>query len=208
MSASSSSKRIFGIALTAMLSALAFVLMFVEFPIPIMPAFIKFDVSDLPAVFGAFVLGPFYGVLIELLKNLLHILIKGTTSAGVGELSNFLLGAVFCLVAGFIYKAKKTTGGALLAAVAGALAMGIASLPLNYFLVYPAYVKFYHMPLEAIIGMYQEILPKAAQIPTSNALFNCLVIFNVPFTAAKGLIDAILCILIYKPLSHALKGKL
>ncbi|MBR0112260.1 MAG: ECF transporter S component [Clostridia bacterium] len=205
---SKSSTNIFKITLTAVLSAAAFVLMFIEFPVPVMPAFIKFDVSDLPALFGAFALGPVYGVIIELIKNILHIVIKGTTSAFVGELSNFLLGASFVLVAGLIYKKNKTLKGAVIASLAGAAVMGIICLPLNYFVVYPAYVKFYHLPLEAIIGMYKEILSPVAEVPTSNALFNCLLIFNVPFTFIKGVIDAIICIAAYKPLSKLMKGKI
>lgn len=201
-------KSIYKVTLTAVLSAISFVLMFLEFPIPIIPSFIKFDVSDLPALFGAFALGPVYGIIIELLKNLLHIVIKGTSSAFIGELSNFLLGAVLCLAAGLIYKSKKTKKTAVIACFAGSLAMGLLCLPINYFLVYPAYVKFYNMPLEAIIGMYQAIFGRVAEIPTSNALFNCLIIFNVPFTFCKGVVDSLLCMLIYKPLSKFIKGKM
>ena len=195
------------IVVTAMLSAIAFVLMFIEFPIPIMPSFVKLDISDLPALLGAFALGPWIGVVIELLKNLLHILIKGTSSAYVGEMFNFLCGAFFALSAGYIYKAKRTRGGAVLASVLGCVIMAVVSLPLNYFLVYPAYVKVYGMPLEAIVGMYQAILGPIAEIPTSNALFNCLFVFNFPFTFCKGLIDAVICFFIYKPLSPVLHGR-
>ena len=191
-----------------MLSAIAFALMFIEFPVPVMPSFIKFDISDLPPLFASFALGPVYGVIAELIKNILHIIVKGTTSAGVGELSNFLLGAAFCLVAGFIYKSDKNKKRAVVGCIAGALAMGIICLPINYFIVYPAYVKFYKMPLEAIIGMYQAILGPVATVPTKNALFNCLLIFNAPFTFIKGLVDALICILIYKPLSVVIKKKM
>lgn len=201
-------RKIYKVTLTAMLSAIAFALMFIEFPVPVMPSFIKFDISDLPPLFASFALGPVYGVIAELIKNILHIIVKGTTSAGVGELSNFLLGAVFCLVAGFIYKSDKNKKRAVIGCIAGALAMGIICLPINYFIVYPAYVKFYKMPLEAIIGMYQAILGPVATIPTKNALFNCLLIFNVPFTFIKGLADALICILIYKPLSVVIKKKM
>ena len=201
-------KKIYKLTLTAVLSAVAFALMFIEISLPIIPSFIKFDISDLPALFGAFALGPVYGVVIELLKNILHILLKGTTSAFVGELSNFLLGAVFCLTAGIIYARNKNKKTALTACLLGALAMGIICLPLNYFIVYPAYVNVYKMPLEAIIGMYQAIFGSIAEIPTKNALFNCLLVFNVPFTFLKGIVDAAICILIYKPLSKFLKGKI
>lgn len=193
------------LVVTAMLSAVAFVLMFIEFSLPIMPSFIKLDISDLPALLGAFALGPIYGAVIELLKNLLHILIKGTSTGFVGELSNFLLGAVFAVVAGLIYKHKKTRSGAIIAAVAGAFAMGVICLPSNYYVVYPAYAKL--MPLDVIIGMYEKILGSIATAPTGDSLFNCLLVFNVPFTFFKGILDALLCMLIYKPLSPILHGR-
>ena len=182
-----------------MLSAVAFILMFIEFPIPMLiPSFVKMDFSDLPALLGAFALGPVYGVVISFMKNLLHIIIKGTSTACVGELCNFMLGAVFSAVAGFIYKHHKSRKTAILGAVAGAAAMAVFSVPSNYFITYPAYVEFYHMPLEAILGMYQAIRP------STNGLLECLMVFNMPFTFVKGMIDVALCFLIYKPLSPLL----
>ncbi len=190
------------LTVAAMLSAVAFILMFIEFPIPMLiPAFIKMDFSDLPALLGAFALGPVYGVIISFMKNLLHIVIKGTSTACVGEPSNFILGAIFSAVAGYLYKHHKSRKTAIIGAVAGAVAMGVLSVPSNYFVVYPAYVQFYHMPLEAILGMYQAILPSA------DSLIKCLIIFNLPFTLVKGLLDAVLCMLIYKPLSPILHGR-
>ena len=190
------------LTVAAMLSAVAFILMFIEFPIPMLiPAFIKMDFTDLPALLGALALGPVYGVIISFMKNLLHIVIKGTSTACVGELSNFILGAIFSAVAGYLYKHHKSRKTAIIGAVAGAVAMGVLSVPSNYFVVYPAYVQFYHMPLEAILGMYQAILPSA------DNLIKCLILFNLPFTLVKGLLDAVLCMLIYKPLSPILHGR-
>lgn len=196
------SKSVRALVSSAMLSAIAFVFMFIEMPIPaLIPSFVKLDISDMPAIIGAFSLGPFYGVVIELVKNLLHIIIKGTSSAYVGEFFNFTCGSVFCLVAGFIYKYKKNKKNAIIAGIVGSIAMAVASLPLNYFLVYPAYVVCYGMPMKVIIGMYQAILPSA------DTLLKCLLIFNVPFTFVKGMIDVLITLLIYKPLSRFIKGE-
>ena len=152
------------LTVTAMLSAVAFVLMFLDFPIPmLMPSFVKMDFSDLPELLGAFALGPAYGVLISLIKNLIHLLLAGSTN-GAGELCNFLLGAVFAWVAGFVYQRNKSRRTAVLGAVLGAVAMAVASIPVNYFLTYPAYVVIYGMPLDTIIGMYQAILPSAGSL--------------------------------------------
>ena len=183
------------LTVTAMLSAVAFLLMFLEFSLPMLiPSFVKLDVSDLPALLGSFALGPVYGVVIEMLKNLLHILLKGTTSAGIGELFNASMGSVFVLVAGLVYWKDHTRRGALIGSIGGAAAMALASLPMNYFLVYPFYATLFG-GMEAIIGAYQAILPNV------DGLFQCLLIFNVPFTLVKGLLDVFLCFLIYKPLS-------
>lgn len=186
----------------AMLSAIAFILMFFDFPIPMLiPSFVKMDISDLPALLGAFSLGPWYGVVISFVKNLLHIVIKGTSTACAGELGNFLMGAVFAATAGWLYKRHKNRKGAILGAVVGAVVMAVFSVPSNYFITYPAYVAFYNMPLEAILGMYQAILPAA------DSLVKCLIIFNMPFTLVKGLLDAVICMMIYKPLSPILHGR-
>ena len=186
------------LTVTAMLSAVAFLLMFLEFSLPMLiPSFVKLDVSDLPALLGSFALGPVYGVVIEVLKNLLHILLKGTTSAGIGELFNASMGAVFVLVAGLVYWKDHTRRGALIGSIGGAVAMALASLPMNYFLVYPFYATLFG-GMENIIGAYQAILPNV------DGLFQCLLIFNVPFTLVKGLLDVFLCFLVYKPLSGLL----
>ena len=192
------------LAVSAMLTAVAAVLQFLEFSIPLVPSFIKLDFSDLPALLGTFSLGPVYGVAIQLVKNLLHLLFGIGSSAGVGELSNFILGAIFVFAAGMVYKRKKSRKSALTGSIIGAVAMALVSLVTNYFIVYPAYVVLFHMPLEEIISAYNKILEGIANVPTSNALFNCLLVFNVPFTLAKGLLDTAVCFLIYKPLSPLL----
>ncbi|MCR4739755.1 MAG: ECF transporter S component [Lachnospiraceae bacterium] len=182
--------------ITAMLSALSFVIMFFDFSVPLIPSFVKMDVSELPALIGSFSMGPVYGVLICLLKNLLHLTV--TKTGGVGELSNFILGATFVFVAGLIYQHKKTKKNAIIGSLIGALAMALMSIPSNYFITYPIYTAF--MPMETIIAMYQAILPSA------DTLIKCLIIFNAPFTFVKGMLSVIITLLIYKKLSPIIKG--
>ncbi len=181
---------------TGMLSAIAFILMFLDFSVPLMPSFIKLDVSELPALIGAFAMGPSYGVMICLVKNLLHLFISNT--GGVGELSNFILGACFVFTAGIIYSRKKTKKRAVIGAFCGALVMALISIPSNYFIVYPVYENF--MPLDAILSMYQAINPKA------DSLLKCLIMFNAPFTFVKGMICVLITLLVYKRLSPVIKG--
>lgn len=188
------------ITVSGVMAALSFVLMLLEFPLAfIIPSFIKFDFSDLPALITSFAYGPIYGVLVCLIKNLLHLLI--TKTSGVGELANFLLGAVFVFVAGIIYKYYKSRTGAVVAAISGAFAMALISLPVNYFITYPFYITLFHTTSQGIIGAYKVIYPKI------NTLWGALIVFNMPFTFAKGLIDSIICFIVYKKLSPILKTK-
>lgn len=182
--------------MTAMLSAIAFVLMFFEFSVPIMPSFIKMDLSELPALIGAFAMGPVSGAMVCLVKNLLHLFM--TTTGGVGELSNFLLGAAFVVPAGLVYQRWKGRKSAVAGALAGAVLMASISIVSNYFIVYPVYYNF--MPKEAILAAYQMIFPKVENI------LQCLIVFNAPFTFAKGVCSVAITMLVYKPLSPLLKG--
>ena len=186
--------RVRALTVTAMLSAIAFVLMFLDFLVPLIPSFVKMDISELPALLAAFALGPVYGTVVCLVKNLIHLMI--TSTAGAGELCNFLLGASFVIPAGLLYRRMKSRKGALIGVLIGSVIMALFSIPLNYYVTYPIYSNF--MPIDAILGMYQAIRPSV------NSLLECLIVFNAPFTLVKGLIDAALCFLIYKSLSPIL----
>ena len=179
---------------TAMLSAIAAALMFLELSIPIMPSFIKLDISELPALLATFSLGPVYGVAVCLIKNIISL--SHSTSSGIGELCNFLLGAVFVFTTGLFYNKMKSRKGALIGSLIGAFVMAVLSYPINFYITYPFYTNF--MPIEAIIDAYQVILPSV------DTLTECLLVFNAPFTFVKGLIDVGLSFLIYKRLSPIL----
>lgn len=181
---------------TGMLSAIAFVLMYLDFSVPFMPSFIKMDLSELPALIGAFAYGPVSGVLICLIKNVIHLAV--TSTGGVGELSNFLLGASFVLVAGLVYKYKKNRKSAIIGSIVGAFVMGVISIFVNYFLTYPIYYQF--MPEDTILAAYQVIFSGVKNI------LQCLIVFNAPFTFLKGLLSVLITVLIYKRLSPILKG--
>ena len=184
------------LVVTAMLGAVAFVLQLLEFPIPfLIPSFVQMDFSELPALLATFSIGPVSGVSVCLIKNVVKVIFK-TTTGGVGELCNFLIGAALVVPAGLLYRRMKTRKGALVGSLTGAVCMGILSVPINYFISYPIYTAF--MPLDVIISMYQEL------IPSVNGLLSCLVIFNLPFTMLKGLLCSALCFAVYKPLSPLL----
>lgn len=166
------------ISVVALMSALGFVLMLLEFPLPfIIPEFVKLDFSEVPVLLAAYMFGPVEGVLVCLIKNLLKALFLSTTG-GIGELCNFLLGCTLALPAGIAFKKMKSGRAMLIGGMIGSVIMAVLSLPVNYFISYPVYTKF--LPIEQIIGMYQKILPSV------DGLFSCLLIFNVPFTLIKG----------------------
>ena len=192
--------RIRELTVTAMLCAVATILMFLDFSLPkVIPSFVKMDVSELPALLASFSLGPVYGIAVCLVKNILNVIFHGSTG-GIGELCNFLIGASFVGTAGLIYRFHKTRKGAVIAALVGAVVMAVVSVPVNYFLSYPVYAAMFG-GIDAIIAAYQELRPG------TNGLMECLLVFNMPFTLVKGLLNAAICFLIYKPLSPILHGR-
>lgn len=188
------------LTVTAMLAAVATVLMFLDFSLPMfIPGFVKMDISELPALLASFSLGPVYGVAVCLIKNVLNLIFHGSTG-GIGEVCNFLIGAAFVAAAGILYKRNKTRKGAILAALTGSAVMAVVSIPVNYFISYPVYAQMFG-GLDKIIAAYQALRPG------TNGLMECLLVFNMPFTFVKGLLNSVLCFLIYKPLSPILHGR-
>ena len=135
------------LTMTAVLSAIAFVLAFFEFPVPLSPSFARMDLSDLPALIGAFTYGPAAGILIELVKNVLQLFTSST--GGIGELANFIMGSSFVAVAGLIYKFHKTKKTAMIACLITSVVMGIVAAIVNYFILLPVFEAF--MPLDQLI---------------------------------------------------------
>lgn len=185
------------IAITGILSALAAVIQMFEIPIPMLiPSFVKLDFSEIPAILATFLVSPVSGLAVCLIKNLIHLFT--TNSAGVGELANFILGACMVLPAGIIYKLKPTKGSAAIAMVVGSVISAVISIFVNYYITYPFYSNF--MPMEAIIEAYKAINGGV------GSLWDCLIWFNMPFTAAKFIIESVVVFFIYKPLSKAVKN--
>lgn len=180
------------ITTVAMLTAIGVILQYMEISIPIIPNFIKLDFSDLPELIGAFTFGPWTGVLICLIRNVIHIIVS--QSGAIGELSNFILGAFFAMTAGLIYKKMANIKGAVIGAITGSVVMGIVSLPSNYFIIYPLYYNVMGFPEPAILEMYQLLRP------STESIFEALLVFNVPFTIVKGLICSVFAVAVYKPL--------
>lgn len=181
---------------TAVLAAAAYLLAFLEFPVPLTPAFARMDLSDLPALIGAFAFGPVTGVMIELVKNLLGLMTSST--GGVGELANFLMGASYVFTAGKVYRHHKTKRMALAGGVAGSVAMGIMAAVTNYFILLPMFEQF--MPLEEIIAAFGEFIP-FIRTKMDVVLYNAF-----PFNVIKGLVITAVTMLVYKKLSPVLKG--
>ncbi len=186
------------ITVVAMLSAVSAVLMMLQIKFPFMPSFISFDVSDMPPLLASFALGPIWGVVVCLIKNVLHALSSST--GGVGELSNFIISSAFVFVAGWIYDRIKTRKGAIVSSVIGALASAVLCVFSNYFIIYPLF-GLIGWKQEIILGAYQMILPWVSN------MWQALFIFNLPFTFVKGLCCALIAFAIYKPLSPVMKGR-
>ena len=130
----------------AVLSAVAFVLMYFDFPLPFIPSFYKLDFSETAVMAGGFAMGPGAAVAIEGVKILLKLLFKGTDTAYVGELANFLIGCAFVLPASFMYRKEKTRQRALMGLAAGTVCMTAVGVIINYAVLLPAYSFFYQLP--------------------------------------------------------------
>ncbi|MBR2562746.1 MAG: ECF transporter S component [Eubacterium sp.] len=185
----------------AMLGAIATVLMLFEFPMPFLaPSFYEFDFSELPVLIGGFAMGPIAGILIEALKIVLHLLIKGTHTAFVGELGNFLIGCGMVIPASLVYQRMKSKKGAVIGLISGTLCMSIAGAFVNAFLLLPAYGKAFGMPVEAFVEM------GAAIHASVNSLFKFCLLLVTPFNLVKGAIISVLSMLLYKRISILLKS--
>lgn len=182
------------------LGAIGAILMILNINIPaIMPVFIKFDFSELPSIIAAFAYGPIGGVMVCLIKNLLNLIFASSTG-GVGELSNFILGCAYVIPAGLIYKKFRTFKGAIVSSLVGSFSAAFISFFSNHFLIYPLFTLI-GMKMETIIGMYTAVFPNI------TTLWQALLYFNVPFTFIKCLFTSLLTFLIYKRISPILRGK-
>lgn len=188
-------------ALIAMMGAAAVILMLLEIPLPfIAPPFYELDFSEVPVMIGAFALGPVSGVLIELIKILLNLLINGTKTAGVGELGNFLIGCSFILPASVIYYRKKDKKHAVIGMVIGTLLMTVAGCLINGYILLPAYSIGLGISMENLIGMGTAINPVITNI------MSFVVLAVAPFNLLKGVVVSVLTMLLYKRISGLIKA--
>jgi len=172
------------------LSAIAVILMFFEVPVPMMPGFLKLDASELPAIIGAFVLGPMAGVLIELIKNILHL--GSSQTVGIGEMANFLVGVSFVVPAGYLYQKNRSHKGAILSLVVATFAMMVSASLLNYVVLIPLYQTVLHFPLDQMIALGTVANPHIIDLTSFIAMA------IAPFNLIKGLIISIFTMMIYK----------
>lgn len=188
------------IAMIGMFSALATILMLFEIPMPFAPSFYKLDFSEVPVLVGTFAFGPVAGVMIEFVKILLKLIIKGTSTAFVGELANFVVGCSFALPASIIYIVKKTRKNAIIGCAVGTVILTIVGTSFNAVYLLPKFAELYGMPLEALIGMGTAINPRITNI------VNFVVLAVAPLNIIKGVSVSLITMLIYKKLSPILKS--
>ena len=186
-------------ALVGMLGAISAVLMMIDFSLPLFPSFMKFDLGELPALFGGFFLGPMAGCLIIVIKMLLKLLIKGTSTAFVGEFMNIIASVSYVLPAALIYKNNHTKGGAKKAMVFATIFTGIVCVFLNAYISFPMYGRLYGLSMEAIVGMAAKVNPLVHDNTT-------LMLFSVfPFNLLKYGVTSILTYLIYKRTGNVIR---
>lgn len=187
------------IAYTAVFATMAGVLMLLEIPLLFAPGFYKMDLSELPVMICTFYLGPVAGVTAEFLKVLLKLLLKGTSTAFVGDFANFAVGCTFVLPASILYHAKPSKKTALLGLILGTVVMTIFGSAFNALYLIPKFAQLFHMDIEKIVAMGTDVNARIVDVKT-------LVLYAVvPFNLLKGIVVSALTFLLYKrisPLMH------
>lgn len=196
-------RKIFNIktmAKISFLAAIAFILMYFDFPIPFLaPTFYKIDFSEVAVLVGGFALGPLAAMIIEGLKIFLYVLFKGSGTAYVGEFANFLIGCALVVPASYYYQKNRSKKNAVIGLIIGSILMTVTGLILNYFVLIPAYSIFFGLDLDTIIKM------GAAIIPIINDKFSFVLLATTPFNIVKAVVVSVLTILLYKHISPLLK---
>jgi len=187
-------------AMIGMFSAIAMILHLFDFPLPFAPGFYKLDFSEIPIMIGTFAFGPVAGVLMEFLKILLKLCIKGTSTAFVGDLANFCVGCSLILPASAVYEFVKTKKGALAGVITGTVILTVFGSAFNAIYLIPTFADLYGLPLETLVGMGTKVNPAIKDV-------NTLVLFAVvPLNIIKGVAVSVVTMLIYKPLSIIIKS--
>ncbi len=182
--------------------AIAFVLMFFSFSVPVISPFAEFDFSALPELIGGFVLGPLGAIYITIIKLLLKLLFKGSSSMFTGEIQNFILSLCYVLPAIFFYRKHKTKKGAIIGLTIGSIISIIMAVLTNIYLIFPAYIKLYGMNWDGILEICTNVNPMIQDIPT-------MIAFSIiPFNVISRAVTSLITILIYKKISIPLKKML
>ncbi len=192
------------VAMIGMFSALAMILMLFEFPLPFVPPFYELDFSEIPILIGSFAFGPAAGVLMEFVKILLKLFIKGTSTAFVGDLANFAVGCSFILPASIIYTFVKKKKGAIAGCIFGTLFLTVFGTAFNAIYLIPAFSELYGMPMESILAMGSEVNP----LMKEGSLVSFVVCCVAPMNLIKGTVASVVTMLVYKPLSPIIKGRI
>ncbi len=183
------------------MSAIGALLMVFDFPLFFLPTFYKIDFSLVPALLCGFAYGPVAGTLTELLKVVIKVLIKGTSTGYVGELASFTIGLAMVFPATLIYQAKKNKSVALLSCISGVVIMSVFSGFFNAYYLIPAYIElFFKGNQEALIGMCASVNPKITDLK------GIVFLGAVPASLIKGVLAATVTMLVYKPLRPILKN--
>lgn len=190
------------VAMIGMFSAIAMILHLFDFPLPFAPGFYKLDFSELPILVGTFAFGPAAGVMMEFVKILLKLLIKGTSTAFVGDLANFVIGCSFILPASVIYAFRKNKKSAILACITGTLIMTVFGTAFNAIYLLPAFSRLYGMPLDQLLAMGTAVNPLAKEGSIVSFVAACV----APLNLIKGASVSLVTLLIYKPLSPVIKS--
>lgn len=190
-------------AMIGMFSAIAMILHLFDFPLFFIPGFYKLDFSELPILIGSFAFGPAAGVMMEFVKILLKLCVKGTSTAFVGDLANFVVGCSFILPASAVYSFRKSRKSAIFGCILGTAVIICFGALFNAVYLLPAFSKLYGMPLEVILEEGAKVNPLVREGSIVSFVAACV----APLNFIKGACVSVVTLLVYKPLSPIIKGE-
>ncbi len=177
-----------------LLAAIAFILQYLEFPLPVVPSFLKLDFSTLPGLFGGLMFGPVAGILIELIKNALHLMLKNTDGLLVGEFANFVAGSCFIYAVVMLQRWRKGRGGLVAGFALGTILMTAFMSVANMYVLIPTYAALYQMPIESFLQTFQM-----------DSMWSIILYGIAPFNVLKGIAISLVAYLIFIKIEPRLK---
>ena len=184
-------KNITRIAIFSSISAVLYIVPYLKFSVPFFPAFLEIHFDEVPAIIAGYAYGPFVGFMVIFIKTIIKL--PFTNTLCVGELTDFIYGAILVVISSFVYKRKRNIGGAILGFIIAMVVQLIVSAFFTTFVILDFYIFMMGFPKESILGMCQAINPRI-----TNLGWPFFFMVALPFNAFKDVLIMAITFILYK----------